>query len=186
MQTVIAIVGKIGAGKDEAAEYLSKKLNWPVFKVSQPLKDELKRQGKEINRENLAKLGTEWSKKKGDDYLARLALKKHKGNLIICGPRQLGQINFLRQNSNLIILAINARDNIRFKRVIKRNSVKEAKNLQKFIEEEIKNDASDGANQVVKCIKLANIAVENNGSLDNLHRNLDKAIKKINLFDISV
>jgi len=92
----------------------------------------------------------------------------------------------LRQNSNLIILAINARDNIRFKRVIKRNSVKEAKNLQKFIEEEIKNDASDGANQVVKCIKLANIAVENNGSLDNLHRNLDKAIKKINLFDISV
>lgn len=179
MRTVIAIVGKIGAGKDEAAEYLSKKLNWPVFKVSQPLKDELKRQGKEINRENLAKLGTEWSKKKGDDYLARLALKQYKGNLIICGPRQLGQIDFLRQNSNLTILAISARDSIRFKRVIKRNSVREAKNLQKFIEEEIKNDASDGANQIIKCIDLADLTINNNGSLDKLHRSLDKIIQRV-------
>jgi len=176
MQTVIAIVGKIGAGKDEAAIYLSKKFSWPVFKISDPLKEELKRQGQEINRENLAKLGTKWSREKGDSYLARLALKKHQGNIILSGPRQLGQIKYLQKHTKLIIVAITADDKIRFERVIARKSVKEAKDLDRFIREEMANDASNGANQVIKCIDGAHCLIDNNSTLEDMYKKLDKII----------
>ena len=176
MQTVIAIVGKIGAGKDEAAAYLSKKLGWPVFKISDPLKEKLRRQGKEINRENLANLGTEWSREKGDDYLARLAIEKNPGDIILSGPRQLGQIEYLKNHTKLILVAIDASDQIRFERVTARNSVKEAKNLDAFIKEEIENDASDGANQVIKCIDQAHCTVDNSSSLEEMYKGLDKII----------
>lgn len=174
MRKVIVIVGKIGAGKDEAATYLSAKLGWPVFKISEPLKDELKRQGKEINRANLAELGTKWSGEKGDDYLARLALKKYKGNIIISGPRQLGQIEYLRKNSDPTIVAITADDKTRFARVTARNSVREAGSLENFIKEELANDASCGANQVIKCIDQAHCAVDNSSTLEEMYRKLDK------------
>lgn len=173
---VIAIVGKIGAGKDEAATYLSKKLGWPVFKMSDPLKNELKRQKKEINRKNLADLGTKWSREKGDDYLARLALQSHKGNLIISGPRQLGQIKYLNKKTDLTIVAISADDKIRFERVISRKSVKEASSLQDFIKEELKNDASDGANQVIKCIDQAHCTIDNSSTLKEMYDKLDKIL----------
>lgn len=175
MQTVIAIVGKIGAGKDEVAEYLSKKLGWPIFKISDPLKDELKRQGKEINRENLASLGNQWATQKSDDHIARLALEKHKGNLIISGPRQLGQIEYLKNHSNFTMIEITADDKIRFERVTARASVKEAKNLESFIKEELKNDAAPGKKvQILECIKLADYRIPNNSTLKDLYAKLDK------------
>ena len=176
MRKVIAIVGKIGAGKDEAATYLSEKLGWPVFKISEPLKEELKRQGEQVNRANLAKLGTKWATEKGDDHLARLALQKHKGNIIISGPRQLGQIEYLRKNSDLTIVAITAADKTRFARVTTRNSVKEAGNLNDFIKEELANDASDGANQVIRCIDQAHCRVDNSSTLEKMYQKLDKVI----------
>lgn len=176
MRKVIAVVGKIGAGKDEAAAYLSKKLGWPVFKISDPLKQELKRLGKEINRENLAQLGTKWSQERGDDYLARIVFENHNGNLIFSGPRQLGQLNYLKKNSDLKIIAITADDKLRFERVTSRNSVKEAKTFNDFIKDEIDNDASDGANQVIKWIDNAHCTIQNNDSLDNMYRELDKII----------
>jgi len=181
MQTVIALVGKIGSGKDEAATYLSKKLGWPVFKISDPLKQELKRQGREVNRENLATLGTTWSRQKGDDYLVRLALKKYRGNLILSGPRQLGQIEYLKNHTKLILVAIDASDQTRFERVCARGTVKEAQDLDAFIKEEIENDASDGANQVIECIAQASYRATNSASLAKLHRELDKIVKLENL-----
>lgn len=177
MQTVIAIVGKIGAGKDEAATYLSKKHGWPIFKISDPLKEELKRQGREVNRENLAKLGDKWSREKGDDYLARHIIEVHKEHLILSGPRQLGQIKYLQKHTKLILVAITADDKVRFERVTARNSVNEAKNLDDFIREEIVNDASDGANQVIKCIDRADCKIDNSSSLENMYKKLDKIIK---------
>lgn len=178
MRRVIAIVGKIGVGKDEAAKYLSTKLNWPIFQISSPLKDEVKKRGLELNRENIQKIGVEFAQKYGDDHIARLALKSSKENLVVSGPRQLGQIDYFKKNSQFIMINITASDNLRFNRVKKRNSVSEAETLEDFIKDEIEKDSSGPVQRVEDCIKMADYTVHNESSLEQLFKNLDKVIEK--------
>lgn len=175
-RTVIAVVGLIGAGKDEAADYLSQKLGWPVVQTSKFLKDELKNRGLEINRDNLAMIGDEFCKKFGDHFLAAEILKNNSGDLIVSGPRQLGQIDYYKENSRLILIAITAPDELRFERVRMRGGTKEAENLQEFIESERKNDLSGRANKTDECIKLADYQVENTGTINDLDRKLDEIL----------
>jgi len=178
MRKIIAIVGKIGVGKDEAAKYLSTKLNWPIFQISAPLKDEVKKRGLELNRENIQKIGVEFAQNYGDDYIARLALKSCDKNLIVSGPRQLGQISFFKKNTQFVMINITAKDRLRFERVRKRNSVNEASTLEEFIKDEIKKDSSGPVQRVEDCIKLADYRVDNESTLEKLFKKLDKILEK--------
>lgn len=183
MRTVIAIVGKIGVGKDEAAKYLSTKLNWPIFQISSPLKEEVKKRGLELNRENIQKIGIEFAQKYGDDYIARLALESCDKNLVVSGPRQLGQIEYFKKNSRFIMIHINADDQLRFQRVTDRKSVSEATTLKSFIRDEREKDVSGPVQRVEDCIKLADWEVTNNATLDKLFGQLDEIIAKEELND---
>lgn len=176
-KTVIGIVGRIGAGKDEAAKYLSEKLGWPIFQISAPLKNEVKQRGQELNRENIQKMGVEFAKKHGDDYLARLALKSFGENGIVSGPRQLGQIRHFQDNSRFILVFIDADDQIRYKRVVSRATVKEAKTLREFIDDEREKDVLGPVQRLEDCISMANYKVTNNFTLEELKRDLDKIIR---------
>jgi len=82
----------------------------------------------------------------------------------------------LKNHTKLILVAISADDKIRFERVTARGSVKEAGNLESFIKEELENDASDGANQVIKCIDQAHCTIDNSSSLEKMYEGLDKLI----------
>lgn len=182
MRKVVAFVGRIGAGKDEAANYLSERLGWPVFKISQPLKDELKKLGKEIDRENLAHLGNDWSKRYGDHYLAQLALEQNSENFIASGPRQLGQMEYFRKNCDFYLVEVQTDDEKRFQRAQNRSEeLKEAHNLEMFLKDEIEKDASDGAQQVLKCIEMADHHISNNGTIEDLHREIDSLIDILKL-----
>lgn len=178
MRKIIAIVGKIGVGKDEAAKYLSTKLNWPIFQISSPLKDEVKKRGLELNRENIQKIGVEFAQKYGDDYIARLALESCDENMIVSGPRQLGQISFFKKNTQFVMINITAKDHLRFERVKNRNSVNEAGTLEEFVKDEIEKDSSGPVQRVEDCIKLADYSVDNDSTLEKLFKKLDEILEK--------
>lgn len=177
-RTIIGIVGRIGAGKDEAAKYLHEKLGWPIFQISAPLKEEVKARGEELNRENIQKMGLEFAQRFGDDHLAKLALKSFETNGIVTGPRQLGQIRYFKQNSRFIMLFVDARDRIRFERAGSRGIVSEAKSLEEFIEDEKEKDVSGDVVKLDDCIELADTKIENNSTLKKLHKSLDHFIER--------
>lgn len=180
-RTIIAITGPIGAGKDEAAKYLADTLGWPIFQISAPLKEEVKRRRLELNRENIQKIGVEFAKTHGDDYLARLALESFDQNGIVSGPRQIGQIKFLRENSRLIFIKILADDKVRYERVLSRGTVKEAPTLETFVQDEKEKDCLGDVQKLDDCMALADYSVENNSILPALHRQLDEILQKENL-----
>jgi len=176
-KVIIGIVGRIGAGKDEAAKYLSKKLGWPIFQISAPLKIEVKKRGLELNRENIQKMGVEFAKKHGDDYLARLALESFRENGIVSGPRQLGQIRYFKENSRFILIFVDADDQIRYRRVVSRATVKEAKTLHEFIDDEREKDALGPVQRLEDCIEMADYKIANNSTLKALEDGLDKVVR---------
>lgn len=171
------MVGRIGAGKDEAAKYLSKRLDWPIFQISAPLKEEVKKRNIELSRENIQRVGVEFAQKYGDGYLAELAIKSFEENGIVSGPRQLGQIQYFKNNCRFILIFVDADDEIRFSRVQSRNSVKEAHTLERFIKDEQEKDVLGPVQRLEDCIELADYKVTNNTSLDKLANQLEKVIE---------
>lgn len=177
-KTVIGLVGRIGAGKDEAAKYLSGKLGWPIFQISSPLKEEVAKRSLEPNRENIQKIGVEFAQKYGDGYLAQLAIDSFEKNGIVSGPRQLGQIRYFNDNCRFILIFIDADDETRYARVKDRTLVHEARTLEDFIRDEREKDVIGPVQRLEDCIELANYKVRNNSTLNDLSDELDEVLKK--------
>lgn len=173
---VIGIVGPISAGKDEAGNYIARKLNIPSFQISSPLKKICMDSGIEPTRDNLIALGTKLAGEHGDGYLAEYILEHMPEKAVITGIRQLGQIDVLRSESRLILISIEADPTIRFERVRRDNKLGEATTLEEFIMKERMENSPPNAQRLFECMELADYHIMNEGSLDELYAQIDKII----------
>lgn len=178
MKEVIGVIGTIGAGKDEAGNYIAQKLGIPVFQISSPLKQICAETGVEPTRENLIALGTKLASDHHDGYLAEYILERMPERAVITGMRQLGQIEALQAAAKLALLSVDADPSIRFERVQKSKKLGEAATLTEFIERERMENSSPNAQRLFECMKLAQYHVLNEGSLDELYSQLDGIIER--------
>lgn len=174
-KTIIGIIGGVGSGKDTVADYISQKLAIPSFQISQPLKDLAKEKNIEPTRENLVKIGSDLVREKGPDFLAQLAIDKidsEKG--IITGIRVLDIIEYLRNNSNLILLAVIANPKVRFERSVIRNKLGEADTIEEFIENERKENSAPNVQRLFECLELADYSITNEDDIETLFKKVDE------------
>jgi len=75
---VIGIVGKIGSGKDTAAEYLNKKYSFKSVNIGDLVRKEAKNKKLVPTRINLTRVSKEFTDKFGKDYWSKRAIKKIK------------------------------------------------------------------------------------------------------------
>jgi len=178
-KTIIGIVGGISSGKDVAAEYISKKLSIPVFQISQPLKDIAQKMGIDINRKNLVELGTKIAKERGEEFLAKESLNKVKTKTaIITGMRQLEQINYLRKNTNFVLLAIESKPEIRFQRALDRKKNGEAATLEEFVKNEQFENSGYHSQRLFDCMKLADYTIKNDEGFEDFFVKIDNFCKE--------
>lgn len=173
---VIGIIGTIGAGKDTAGDYIANKLNISSFQISSPLKQICIETGVEPTRENLIALGTKLAAEYGDGYLAKYILEHMSGRSVITGMRQLGQINVLKKSSNLVLIAVDANPEIRFSRTINNGKLGEATTLEEFVAREKAENSPPNAQRLFECMNLADYRLSNNGTLEDLYKQLDEII----------
>jgi len=74
---LIGLTGKSGSGKDTVADYLKEK-GFIYFSLSDIIREECKKRGKKIERDNLIKIGNELRKKHGPSVLADKTIQKIK------------------------------------------------------------------------------------------------------------
>jgi len=178
MRKIIGIIGTIGAGKDFAAEYIAKKFGLPILQISQPVRDIAKEKNIEPTRLNLVELGSRIAEEKGDDYLVKFLLQTNNVDAIITGMRQLGQIECLKKEVNLTLIAIDADPVIRFERTKTRGKAGEASNVEEFIEWERKENSAPHVQRLFECLKLADYKIENNGTREELYKKIDRILVK--------
>ena len=173
MKTIV-LIWKIASWKDYAWEYLAKKLRAKCVWISSSLRIVAKERGTEDTRENLIAIGKELAEKFGDGYLAEVLYKKFISEdiLIITWPRQLGQLEYLRKNTQTTFIAIEASPEIRYKRMKQRQKIGENISFEKFIQLEQLDEWE--VQNVSKCMELADITIENNGSLEEFEEKLEK------------
>ncbi len=92
--------------------------------------------------------------------------------------RQLAQIEYLKENSNLVLISVDASAEIRFDRAKKRNGIGEAKNLDDFVKKEIEENSGDNIQRLFECMRISDYNMENNSAKRYLYKQIDGILKR--------
>ncbi len=179
---IIGLTGLNGAGKTEVAQYLVSR-GFQYFSLSDEIREEIRRRGREITREVLIEVGNELRDKYGPGVLAERILQKlgRDGNYVVDSIRNPVEVEVLRRREDFAFLAVEADQGIRFERSRLRGREGAALSLEQFAAEEAKElDSPDPAKQqLIATRKLTDIFITNNGTLEEMHRSLDDLIPRM-------
>lgn len=179
---IIGITGTIGAGKGTVVDYLVKNKGYIHFSVREYLSKLIKEDGNEINRNNLVDKANELRNRFGSDYIAKELFKKAEKlgkNCIIESLRTVGEIKSLKEMGNFTLLAVDADQKTRYKRIFDRASETDKVSFEEFVSNEQREMQSDDPNKqnLSKCIEMADFVINNDRSLKNLYEQIEKVTK---------
>lgn len=187
---IIGLTGRNAAGKGETANHLKSK-GFIYYSLSDVIREEATKRRLEHSRENLIKLGNELREKFGAEHLAKQINKKikntkksfpNKNFFVIDSIRNPKEVKELMKNRDFALVGIDAPMESRFKRLVKRNRIGDAKTLEEFRQQEQKENLENDTNQQLDAVfKLADKAIINNGSLNDLHKKIDALLEELKL-----
>ncbi len=169
---LIGLTGTNGAGKGEVASFFEKR-GYITFSLSDLIREELRKKSKEPTRDNLIKMGNALRKKFGADILARRVMRKVKDKAVIDSIRNPNEVECLKKHKGFILIAVDAPVAMRYERVKKRGRHESASTLEEFIQKEEEEMSNfEKGQQLQNCMRMADVAVINAGTLEDLHRKL--------------
>lgn len=169
---IIGLTGKNGSGKGEAANFL-KDRGFQYYSLSDALREEARRRGLEITRETLVLLGNELREKEGPGCLAERIFAKldPEKNYVIDSIRHPSETQVFRRRSDFSLLRVYAPERLRFERLKQRGRENDPRTWEDFQVLEAREAKSLSATdqQLDQTIALADLQIDNNGPLKELH-----------------
>ena len=181
---IIGITGTIGAGKGTIVDFLIKEKGFVHYSVRAFIAKEIIRRGLEVNRDSMVLVANDLRKNNSPSYITdclyekALALRK---NSIIESIRTPGEIDSLREKGRFYLFAIDADPKIRYQRISVRNSETDHVSFQTFLENEHREMESldPNAQNLGKCIELADFKLWNNGTIEQLNNQIEEILLEI-------
>jgi dephospho-CoA kinase len=182
---IIGLTGKNAAGKGEAAAYLKNK-GFVYYSLSDVIREEATKREIDHSRDNMIALGNELRQKFGSQYLAQQIsmkitnqLKNNKKlNFVVDSVRSPFEAKELMKNKNFVLVGIEAPVEIRFKRLLERNRLGDAKTLEEFRQQEERENLKNNTNQQLdKTFGMANRVIVNDDALSDLYKKIDDLLK---------
>jgi dephospho-CoA kinase len=186
-KAVLGLVGPICSGKETVGSYIKDNHDCKYHSLSDVIREELDSVGfKDPSRETLQAVGNILRKIFGPGVLAtRIAEKARKLNtpLVVVGSIRNPEeaVNLKKALKNFILLRIEASRKIRFERMTHRGRIGDPKTWPEFLKAE-KREFDHKKNKFQMHIgvtaKMADFAVENNGTFEDLFKKVDKIVKE--------
>ncbi len=185
---IIGLTGKYCCGKGMAVEHLQSK-GFVGFSLSDMLREQLKNMGKDVTRDNLIEIGNKLRKRHGPGVLGKLArekidiLKKEKDckNLFyVDSIRNPFEVKELKKDSDFVLVYIQADQLIRFQRMLERKREKDPEIYEEFKRKEKRESEgrSKYSQRLDDTISMVDFTIKNEGTLKQLHKDIDKLIKE--------
>ncbi len=177
----LAFVGHPVGGKDTAAEYVAKKYSLHHISSSDLIRDYITKNNLgTLDRPNVHKHANELRAKHGGDYLVRVAFEKTKENLIVSGLRAIDEVETFKKLGGTVIAVVAPMER-RYEFSKKRGRIGDEVTFEDFkkIEEEENESKDRNGQNVGKVIEMADIVIENNGTLEDLFLKCEEVVKKL-------
>jgi len=176
---IIGLTGSNCAGKTEVSQYLVRR-GFEYYSLSDEVRQEIRKRGLEITRAVLIEVGNDLRRQGGSGVLAERILLRlgHDRNYVVDSIRNPTEVEVLRQRKDFVLMAVAANEAVRFQRSLLRGREGAAQTLEQFIQEEKRELESDdpSTQQLVATWRMADVVVNNDGSLGNLHKRLDEIL----------
>lgn len=180
---IIGITGTLGAGKGTLVEYLVSKKGFVHYSVRDFLIEELNKRNMPVNRDTMVLLANELREKNSPSYIIDCLFEQAKQSgkdAVIESIRTSGEVNSLRQKDNFCLLAVDADPEIRYKRIVHRNSETDHITFEEFLSNEQREMTSIDPNKqnLSKCIAMTDCLLTNNGTIIELYKQLEETLFK--------
>lgn len=180
-KTIIVIVGPIASGKDFIAEYIHNKISFPIFPISDILRDIAKEREIEQTRENLIAINLDLEKTYGKMFLIQKLLDKVQENAILTGLRiPAVQFPYLREEARTVIIGVDANPKLRFERATARGKLGEATTFEEFMANETRENSEPNPQRVFDAVSMADHVIVNEGTINELYAKIDIILTKEN------
>ena len=181
MKKIIGLTGHIASGKEVTKKYLENNYKAKSVKFSQILRDVLTRLNISIERKTMQDLSTSLRSVFGEDILAK-NIAKDAENLdaeivVLDGVRRLADIEYAKKLNNFTLIKIEASAELRYERMKTRNE--NEGDSEKTFDEFLKDHESESDKDVSIVIEEATVSIDNNGTIEDLYRQIDEIIKTI-------
>ncbi|MDE5762111.1 MAG: AAA family ATPase [Bacteroidales bacterium] len=181
---IIGITGTLGAGKGTVVDYLRTQRAFSYYSVRQFLTEEVQRRGMEPNRDSFVTVANDLRAHHSPSYIvdelyARAA--QNGTNAIIESIRATGEVESLRKKGSFVLLAVDADPRTRYERIKLRGSETDHIDYDTFVANEKREfDNPDPNKQNLQaCMRMADITLHNNGSLEQLHTEIDRFLGEL-------
>jgi dephospho-CoA kinase len=179
---IIGVTGTNGAGKGTVVDYLVQK-GFKHYSARAFIVEEIKRRGLPVDRTSMREVANDLRKTHKPTVIAEALYAQaiaSGGNAVIESIREIASAEFLKKNGGILI-AIDANRNIRYERIVARSSETDKVDFYTWVKEEEREWGNTSAwdMDVVGVMKLADVTLHNDGTLDELHAQIDDVLKKI-------
>ena len=175
---IIGITGTLGAGKGTIVEFLKEK-GFIHHSVREFITREIIKRGLEINRNNMVIVANEMRTAHSPGYIAEclyLEAQQHGKDAVIESLRTPGEIETLRKKGNFTLLAVDANLEKRYHRITARKTATDMISFEEFQQNEARemNSTDPNKQNLKKCIEMADHTFKNNGTFEDLKREVEK------------
>ncbi len=181
---IIGITGTLGAGKGTIVDYLVKHHHFAHFSVREYLSKIIKARGGEVNRDTLVATANALRAENSPSYIATELLREAKAsgkNCIIESIRTVGEVTALRELGGFTLFAVDADQELRYKRIVERASETDKVSFDVFAANEAREMESSDPNKqnLGACMQMADFTFINNNSFSELYTQIDEALISI-------
>ena len=185
---IIGVIGQNGSGKDEVLKYLRTKHAIPFLSTGDMVREIAAKEGKEPTRENLQEISQRYFRQFGQGCFVKLAAEKIRQNgwVIggITGIRSLDDVKVLHgiYGEDFILIDVYVSNpEVRFQRMLKRGEGRDPHSYAQFLRQD---EAEEETFHIQSAVRYADYSISNDGSLDDLHCEIDRLIAEKNLLVI--
>lgn len=178
---IMGLTGTNASGKGMFCSILKEHYGFAVHSLADPLREEAASRGIEPTTKNLIALGNEMREKRGPGALAKLIMGRlPNGDVVLDSIRNPAEIVELRKLSGFVLIALDAPLKVRYEREHARGRIGNAKTFEEWLAIEKMEDGENPLHlQVHMCMKLADYALQNDGTKEELKKKIDEVLQKI-------
>lgn len=172
----LGLIGTNGAGKSTVCGYLRKQ-GFMVISLSDYVREEVRKRGLPLDRDNMVDVANTLKREFGKDYLAKQAVDvaaRHEAKKVVFDSvRNMQEIIHLK-NKGAVLLGVDAPVEMRYERVSTRKRETDFVDFDTFVaQDDRENSGISYGQNIHECLKLCDKVVMNATDEDTLFSDVD-------------